>query len=163
MVRARARAQDGFTLIELLVSLTVLIVGVLGTYIAFASSQKLSLVSERHAAMTQMAQKEIERIEGTSFDQVALTSAPGTSTDPTNPDYYVVAGSPPSLKYDRTSSSTEQVDVDATNGTISPVSSWTEGNFSGQIYDFVTWTSDGQCSPAARRLRTTNASRSRSR
>ena len=146
----RGAPEDGFTIIEMLVSmLTILIVGILGACsIAFASSQRLSLVSERHAAMTQMAQKEIERIEGTDYSEVALTSAPSTSTDATNPDYYVVAGSPPSLEYNRSSTSSEQLDIDSTNGTIAPISKWFEGGFGGSIYDFITWTTDSACSPS---------------
>lgn len=142
-----ARAEHGFTIIEMLVALTVLVVGILGAYIAFASSQRISLVSERHSAMTQMAQKEIERIEGTDYSQVALNSTPSVSTDSTNPDYYVVAGSPPSFEWDRTASSSETLDIDTTNGAITPVSTWTEGGFTGQIYDFVTWTQDSSCAP----------------
>lgn len=144
----RIAAERGFTLIEMVLALTVLVVGILGGYAAFASSQRISLVSERHAAMTQMAQKEIERIEGTDYSQVALTSTPSTSTDPTNPDYYVQSGSPASFEWDRTATSSEPLDIDSSNGTVSPVSNWTEGGFSGQIYDFVTWTQDSQCSPS---------------
>ena len=147
-VRARSIAEAGFTMIELVAALSVLIIGVLGAYIAFASSQRLSLVSERHATMAQLAQREIERIEGIQYDAVALTSAPAPSSDPANPDYYVVAGSPPSLRWDRSSSSSETLDIDSTNGTIAPVSSWSEGGVSGQIYDFVTWTTDPQCAPS---------------
>jgi prepilin-type N-terminal cleavage/methylation domain-containing protein len=147
-VSLRARAEHGFTIIEMLVALTVLVVGILGTYIAFASSQRLSLVSERHAAMTQMAQKEIEQIEGTEYSEVALNSTPSTSTDPTNPDYYVVGGSPPSYEWDRTATATEPLVIDTTSGAVTPVRTWTEGGFTGQIYDFVTWTQDSQCAPA---------------
>jgi prepilin-type N-terminal cleavage/methylation domain-containing protein len=144
-MRARVSAEHGFTIIEMLVALVILVVGILGSYIAFASAQKISLVSERHAAMTQMAQKEIERIEGTDYTAVALTTAPSASTDPTNPDYYVVGGS---YEWNRTATSTEPLDIDSTNGTISPVTSWSEGGFGGNIYDFITWTQDSQCAPS---------------
>jgi prepilin-type N-terminal cleavage/methylation domain-containing protein len=142
-----ASAQDGFTMIELMVAIAVLIVGIMGTFVAFEASQRLSLVSERHATMAHIAQREIERVEGIAYSKVALTSTPSTSSDPTNPDYYVVAGSPPSFKWDRLSASAEPVDVDSTAGTIVPVQSWSEGQFSGQIYDFVTWATDPKCSP----------------
>lgn len=147
-LRPRGCTEDGFGLIELVVALTVLIVGVLGAYIAFASSQRVSVVSERHAAMTEIAQKEIEQIEGTDYSSVALSSTPSTSTDSTNPDYYVVSGSPAAFKWNRSSTSTETLDVDSTNGTVAPVTSWSEGGFSGRIYAFVTWTADTQCSPS---------------
>lgn len=144
---ARLSHQGGFTIIEVVLALVVLTVGILSTFTAFAASQKLSLVSERQASMVDVAQKEIERVEGIAYSQIGLTSAPGTSTSPTNPDYYVRAGSPPTFEWDRTAGSTEQVDVDATNGTVTPVQSWTEGQFTGQMYDFITWTSDPKCAP----------------
>jgi|GEM_PF-5177386 len=128
-------------------AIVVLVVGILGTFTTFDTSQRLSLVSERHATMTQIAQREIERIEGIPYSQIGLSSTPSTSTDPTNPDYYVVAGSPPQYEWNRSSSSSrETLDIDTTNGTIAPVQSWNEttqgGTLSGYIYDFVTWTTD---------------------
>ena len=126
----------------------VLVTAILGVYTAIASSRQLSLVSERHAAMTQVAQKEIERIEGTDYSAIGMSSAPSTSTDSTNPDYYVVSGSPPSYKYNRSSSTTEQLDVDSTKGIIAPISKWAEGGVGGSIYDFITWTTDSACSPS---------------
>jgi hypothetical protein len=149
-IAARARSaapEDGFTIIELMFALVVLIIGILGMFMGFVSAQKLSLVSERETSMAQIAQREIERVEGISYSQIAMSAAPGTSTDPANPDYYVTAGSAPSFKWDRTGGSSETLVVDATNGTVTPVQSWTEGRLSGQMYDFVTWTTDPKCSP----------------
>src|SRR5258706_4060868 len=77
-LRSRLHSEDGITIVEVMVALVVLVVGVFGTFTAFEASQRLSLVSERHAAMSQIAQREIERIEGLSYDQVALDC--GTST-----------------------------------------------------------------------------------
>jgi hypothetical protein len=145
--RRRLAAEDGFTIVELTVALAVLLTGIVGMFMASESARRLSLVSERHAAMAHVAQKEIERVEGIQYSQVGLTSTPSPSTDPTNPDYYVAAGPPPTLQWDRTSGSTAPLDVDATAGTIPTVQSWTEGLLSGQIYDFVTWASDPNCSP----------------
>ncbi len=143
----RLSAQHGFTIVEVLLALVVLTVGVLSAFTAFAASQKLSLVSERHQSMVDVAQKEIERVQGVSFDQVGMTSSPGTSSNRANPDFYVTAGSSPTFEWDRTGGSTEPLDIDSTNGTITPVQSWSEGQFTGQIYDFVTWTTDPKCSP----------------
>jgi Tfp pilus assembly protein PilV len=145
---ARFATEGGFTMIEVIVALSVLIVGILGAYIAFVTSQRLSLVSERHATMTQIAQKEIERLQGIPYSDLALTSAPTTSTDPTNPDYYVVPGTTPSYKWNRSGTVSEPVAIDSIEGTVAPVSSWTEGSLTGQVYDFVTWTTDTQCSPS---------------
>lgn len=148
MPRGRLRAERGFTLIEVLLSLLVLTVGILSAFTAFAASQRLSLVSERHQSMVDVAQKEIERVQGIAFNQIGMTAAPGTSTDPRNPDYYVQAGPPETFEWDRTSGSAEPLDLDTANGTVSAApQTWSEGQFTGQIYDFVTWTTDPKCSP----------------
>ena len=143
--------QEGFTLVETTAALAVLAVGILGSVSAFDSARKLSLISERHTAMSQIAQREIERIEGLPFSQIALTSTPSYSSSSTNPNHYVVVGPPPKFEWDRTTLATEQLDVDSTNGMIQPSQSWSQvtqgGNLSGQIYDFITWSTDSQCSP----------------
>jgi prepilin-type N-terminal cleavage/methylation domain-containing protein len=146
--RPRLQEEDGFTLIELVVAVAILTIGILGMFMGFISAQKLNLVNERHATLVHIAQQSIEQIEGVAYSQVGLTSAPSTSTDPTNPDYYVTTGSPAAFKWDRTSGASESLDVDATNGTVQPVQSWgPEGALSGQVYSFVTWTADPKCAP----------------
>jgi hypothetical protein len=132
------------TLIEVVIAVTVLTIGILGMGMGFDASQRLNLVSERHAAMVHVAQREIERVEGIPYSQVGLTSAPSSSSNQANPDYYV-SGS--SFQWDRTAGSSETLDVDATNGTITTVQSWSEGQLGGEIYDFVTWATDPKCSP----------------
>ena len=139
--------------------MAILVIGILGMFMGFIASQKLNLVNERHATMVHIAQKSIEQIEGVQYYRVGLTSAPSTSTDPTNPDYYVTAGSPPTFKWDRTAGSAESLDVDATNGTIAPVQTWSEGQLSGQVYSFVTWAADSKCAPGCPSTRTTSESR----
>jgi prepilin-type N-terminal cleavage/methylation domain-containing protein len=140
------RDQDGFTLIELTVAIAVLLVGVLGMFVGVSAAGKLSLISERHAVMAHVAEQEIERLEGMPYSQVALTSTPAHSSNTTSPDYYVADGSPPTFQWDRSSGTSEQLVVDPA-GAVTHTRSWTEGNQSGSIYDYVTWTSDPHCSP----------------
>ena len=132
-------------MIEVMVA--VLVIAILGMFSAFVGSQKLELVSERSTTMAHIAQREIERIEGISYPQIGLSSAPAPSTDPKNPDYYVSGGSSPTFEWNRATGATEPLDVDTANGTIPPVQTWTEGNFTGSMYDFVSWVSDPNCSP----------------
>jgi hypothetical protein len=98
--------------------------------------------------MAHIAQQQIEYVEGIPYSQIGMSAAPTTSTDPTNPDYYVTAGATPTFQWDRTTGSSEPLDVDTTTpGVVPPVHTWTAGRFSGQVYDFVTWTTDPKCSP----------------
>src|SRR5581483_12297802 len=120
-MRTSVTDESGFTLIETLLAIVVLTVGILGMMVGFVAAQKLSLVAERHTTMSHVAQREIERIEGIAYSQIGLSSSPSPSTDPNNPDYYVVAGSPLKYEYDRTAGTSEALDVDATAGSIPPV------------------------------------------
>jgi prepilin-type N-terminal cleavage/methylation domain-containing protein len=144
-----AQQQAGFTLVELTVALAILVTGMLGLVAGFDSSRKLSLVSERHATMSHIAEREIERLEGISYSQIALlpTDAPTHSTDPTNPDYYVTNGSPPTLNVDRTGSTTETVVTDPT-GLVQHTQTQQQGLTTYDIYDYVTWTHDSTCAPS---------------
>ncbi len=156
-LRRRLSREDGITVIEVMVALLVLVVGIFGTFTAFEASQRLSLVSERHAAMSQIAQREIERIEGLSYDQVGLdcgsstpNACPTPSSSASSPDYYVGSGGT-TFRWDRTGGqSAEALDIDTLNGTIAPVTSWNQnsgdgGDLSGEIHDYVTWATDGDC------------------
>jgi Tfp pilus assembly protein PilV len=146
--RRLAGQEDGFAIIELMVALLVLTVGTLGMFMGFISSQKASLVAERETSMAHVAQQQIEYVQGIPYSQIGMSAAPSPSTDPTNPDFYVTGGPTPTFQWNRTAGTSEPLDVDATTpGVIAPVQSWTEGKFSGQIYEFVTWTTDPKCAP----------------
>jgi hypothetical protein len=130
-----------------LAAILILTVGIIGVLSGFIASQKLSLVSERQSTMAHVAQREIERVEGLAYGSIGMTGTPSPSTQAQNPDYYVTSGSPPSFEWNRTSSSAEPLDIDTTNGTVAKTQSWSEGDSSGTIYDFVTWATDPNCGP----------------
>ncbi len=145
--RTECRGEEGFALLEVLVAAFILVVALVAMLMTFVDAQRLGLSSERLASMTHIAQREIERLEGMPYADIGLNDTPTTSTDPANPDYYVVAGTPPSLEWDRTARSLEPLDIDTTNGAVTPVQGWSEGSFSGSLYDFVTWSADARCGP----------------
>ena len=164
------RNERGSLLIEVLVATTILLVGVLTALTAMAAERKLTLVSERRTTMVERAQLELERLKSLPNNQVALTgtstSWSSTSSDPT----YVNApagscpsggGAAPTYQPDHStggSTATEQLVVDGctyvvngttttiSSGSVAPVTPWSDGQLSGNIFDFVTWTSDPSCS-----------------
>ena len=141
------RAEHGFTIIELLIAMVLLIVGITALAETFVAAGKLTLVSERQAAMTHAGQAELERLRSLGYAQLALTAPPGSSASPTNPGYYVTSqGGSYYLQPDPGSPATEQVAIDATNGQVSASpTAWSSGNSSGSIYDYVTYHTDGNC------------------
>jgi prepilin-type N-terminal cleavage/methylation domain-containing protein len=165
------RREEGFTLIEVLAAMAVLVIGILSTFMAVNASRKLTLVAERQTSMQHRAEQELERVKALPYNEVALT---GTSSSwSTNAsDYTYVnnpagtcpgapAGSAPTYQPDHSqggSSATESLAINgctyAINGSsttlgggvVAPATSWSDGRFSGSIYDFVTWTADPTCS-----------------
>lgn len=88
-LRDRLGAEQGVTLIEVLVAVIVLTVGILALVSSFGSAQKLTLTAERRAALSHLAQREIERLQAVPYEELAMISKPEHSTDERNPDYYV--------------------------------------------------------------------------
>jgi prepilin-type N-terminal cleavage/methylation domain-containing protein len=142
------RQEEGFTLVELLMAIVVMSVGILTLLGVLDASGKLTLVSERQTSMAHRAQLELERVQALPFAQVSMIGTPTSSTDPANPGYYVTAGG--AFEYDRgNTANTESFAVDATSGAVSPNPiAWSDpnGRFSGNIYDFVSWVQDPNCS-----------------
>ncbi len=142
--------ESGFTLIEVMVATFVLVVGALGMIGAFDSAHKLDLLSERRTSMAHRAQLEIERLQATSYTELAMSSTPTHSSVSTNPDYYVKEGATPEYQYGAGSSEAEKLVVSSTKGAVasSPTGrgcsehvgacEWKDGNVSGSVYDFVT-------------------------
>lgn len=139
-------------MIEAMVSVLVLSVGVICTLMTFMTTQKMSVVTERVSTLTHVAQRQIEYVEGMKYADIALSAVPTYSGNPQNPDYWVVSGSPPSYGYQHTSGgAVEPLVIDTTDpGTelVSAAQSWSEGNVSGTIYTYITWTNDPSCSKA---------------
>lgn len=79
------RGERGFSLIELLIAVFLITVGVAATIGVIGASSRASLTSQRTNVATQRAQAEIERLSTLNYGQLALTSAPTASTDPSIP------------------------------------------------------------------------------
>lgn len=147
----RLHTEDGFTLVELLVAILLLTVGLLGLIGAFDSARKLNLLSERRTSMAHRAQLEIERLQAIPYSELAMSSAPTHSSSITNPDYYVKEGT---TKYQYGEKETEVESLITSGGKISReptgrkcskevgACEWSDGEVSGNVYDFVTWYSE---------------------
>lgn len=157
------------TLIEVLVAALVLTVGLLAVYKGLNAAQDGSTSAERSAAMAQAGEQALQAIEALPYAQVANTVAPAPQTprtDSTIPTYYVTTGgscASTCFQPDPTNASyTEQFDVDATNGVVSPspttgvvpapnkagCTSTTTANcrFTYAIYRYITDVKDSVCS-----------------
>jgi prepilin-type N-terminal cleavage/methylation domain-containing protein len=163
------RREHGFTLVEVLIAMFLLVIGVIGSIVAFDAASVQSTAAEMRATAVAVARGEIQRIESLPWTSIALQTAPtvnggATSTDPT---HYISSGpcagssNPPvtspykCYQWDwQNTSSVEPLVVSAgtTDSTANP-NAWSDTisvnnqnlRVSGSIYRFITWVSDPEC------------------
>jgi Tfp pilus assembly protein PilV len=165
-IARRLGAEHGFTLFELLISALVLVVGMLGLVGGFDSARKLTLLSERRSALAHRVQLEVERLQAEPYAELLMSTAPAHSSSQANPDYYVNQATA-EYQYGTSASEAEKL-VLATKGeckaagekecgliaseakgrecsTALGACEWKSGALSGEVYDFITWHTDGNC------------------
>ena len=164
------RGRAGFTLVEVLVAAGILIVGLLATLTTLDSSRTLTLVSERQTSAAHRAQLELERVKSLPYGKIGLTGASSLwSTTPGDFTYVAPSTCPPSgnaptYQPDHSpggSTATEPLVMNGctytlagatqtfSGGAVAPATAWSDGHFSGETYDFITWTSDPTCAATA--------------
>jgi prepilin-type N-terminal cleavage/methylation domain-containing protein len=145
--RRRARrlaAEDGFTLFELLIAMAVTAVGLMALVSSFDHSRELVGTAEKIEVATHQAERQMERILSLPYAQIAHQTLPTSSTDPSNPAFYV-SGS--SYRWDQgsTGPQTATLVVDAANGSTEiAVRDWvdSESRLEGEVHTYVTETGD---------------------
>jgi prepilin-type N-terminal cleavage/methylation domain-containing protein len=80
-----ARGDDGFTLIEVLIAVAVMSVGVAATMRVFGAAGRTTVRAQQQEVAVHQAQAELDRLAGLAYGELALTSAPASSSDPNNP------------------------------------------------------------------------------
>ena len=143
MARSRARDESGFTLIELLIAMMLISLGVMALLGTFDHSRRTSEASEAQEAAVQVGEREVEKIVALGYGPIALSSSPATSSDPTNPNYWVSNSSPASYRYDQKGAgASETLAVAAGGGVNNDGGTWGDSRLGGRVYDYVTWVDD---------------------
>ena len=162
----RLADEQGMSLIEVLVGSMILVIGLLGAFDTFSGSNRAIVSAETVASMTQVAQQQLAAAEALPYANVADTAAPTktTTTDTTNPTYYLSTCSAGTCYQWNPSSSTsvETLDIDATHGKVAggpttvvvpsanltgcTTSATTNCQITLSVYVFVTETTDSVCS-----------------
>ena len=113
-------SETGITLIETLVTVVIVTVGILSSLSVFASSSRTAVTAERGAALTAVAQRELEKVRALPYSAVGQSSTHG-------------AGAP-------SPGTTAAAEPQATGGVVNPGPERFElRGVSGSIYRFVTW------------------------
>ena len=149
------RTDRGFTLVELLVAVTLLTVGVTATIAVFGSSGRRTLSAQRVDVAVQKAQAEVDKLVSLKYGELALSSAPASSSDPNNPNSRV-SGTTFHVK----SGLDEQLVLTPSTGLTAKVApgpdAFTVGiggsAITGNIYRYVTWRDEGSCSSTSNAL-----------
>jgi hypothetical protein len=143
VVERLAGEERGFTVLEVLVAATLMVVGVIAMITTFDGSRDLVNTSEKSGIAAHRGQLEVEKALALDYKNIALTSAPAHSGSSPSPDYYVAGGS---YQWDQGAAPkpADPLVVDSTNGAITHVSTWSDGQsrLSGSIYRYVTWIDD---------------------
>ena len=139
---ARIADERGFTLIELLIAMALTAVGVAATLSVFGASGRTTVISQNTEVGAQQAQAELDQLSELEYGELALTSAPTSSTNPKNPNYRVNGSN-----FEVRSDLTEPLVTEAGEGATAKIDPGPEdfavgqdgSTITGKIYRYVTW------------------------
>lgn len=163
---ARLRDERGITIVEAIIAASILLIGLISGFLSLESAQSAAKTAERQAVAAAEAERQIEKLQAKSWDDLVMCSAPTQNVNPgappghvpENPDFYVQGGNPVRFKVlanyrepnsgplAGTPNNGEEIVVPsgaAPAGCVppSPVS-FTSGTTSGTYYRYVTWRDD---------------------
>ena len=156
--RPGLRAHDGFTVIEVAVAAVLLAISTLAVLGLVDSASRNNYRAEQSQVVSDRLQQEMETIKQLPYSQVGLTAAPSHSNDPTNPNSRV-SGTQFNVNRTGTASTwnlvyngghSNETGDSVSGGTISPgPATFQSGNVHGQIYRYVVWEPEANCSNCA--------------
>jgi hypothetical protein len=144
------------TVWEVTVATFILLLGILATFQMFDAATRNTYRSEQTQVALDRAQREIERIRALKYDEVLLTAAPSTSSNPDDPRSRV-SGS--QFNASRTGNDVASLayvgGAKYPSGVLAGAAPWMtsgpehfqSGDVGGNVYRFVIWRNDETCSP----------------
>ena len=145
--------ESGITLIEVLVAVIVLVAGSFAVLGTIAAATRNTYRAQQNQVINNVLQREMEKVRQLPYDNIALTSAPATSSNPSDPGYRVFGGN---FGLNANGSNVAPLVVNGgsltgggtiATGAVDPgPTSFTSGDVSGKIYRYVVWQDDSGCS-----------------
>jgi Tfp pilus assembly protein PilV len=144
-------AEDGLTLIELTIASLIMVVGLLALVSGLDHSRNLVSRSEKVEVASHQAERAIERVLARRYDDVALTSMPADSEDPSDPRYWVEGttyqwdrGSSDPTAFEPLCSPRCPADAAEAEGVIAGAEEWEDpgSRLDGWVHTFVTEKAD---------------------
>ena len=152
-IRRLRREERGLTIVEGVVAALLLVLGALSVLQVFDASTRNNFRAEQSQVLNNRLQAELEAIGALPYDEIAMTGSPGSSGDPNDPRWRVQGAS---FAVARNGSDLKQMAINGQpipgsddtveGGVVDPgPAPFSTGDISGEIYRFVTWTSDADC------------------
>lgn len=94
-MRRAPSSEAGFTLVEVMVAALILVIGLLGVFVALDAASHLDTTSRRQQVAVNQAEQAMEQMKALPYASLALSSAPAhqndtsTSNVPSIPNYWV--------------------------------------------------------------------------
>jgi hypothetical protein len=153
--RARAPANDaGVTIVEVAVAAIILTLSALAVLSLVASASRNNYRAQQSQVVNDHLQQVMEQIKQIPYNQVALTSVPAYSGNPSDPNSRVagttfnVNQSAPADYQDLTynGGANKEGTGSVSGGAIDPgPTAFQSGNVAGRVYRYVTWKRDPAC------------------
>jgi hypothetical protein len=167
--RPDLRGEEGITIVEAIIAASVLLIAMLGGFLAIESASSATKGAERQAIAAAVGEREIEELAGLPFAQIAHcnnSNVPAHNQDPgapagqvpENPGYYVMNTIPRRFQvlsdYRKAGSPElpgteggELLAITSSNCAVtSPQKSFSSGGVTGTVWRFVTYREDS-CPP----------------
>jgi type II secretory pathway pseudopilin PulG len=147
----RLREERGTGLVEVLVAFILLVMAVVATFQVLNASTRQTFRAEESQVMLNVAQREVERLRGLDYSELALSSMPATSSDPDDPrnrvagTTFAIGNNDPPAEIVANGRPLHDGGT-ITGGQVDPgPTPFTSGDISGDIYRFVVWQDDPGC------------------
>lgn len=153
-MRLPMNKEDGFTIVEVLIAALILVAGAAATFSVLASATVDNQRAKAAQVALDKAEQEMEYLRSLTDEELALTAAPGHSSEEENPDYRVSNGKfaiqrSPVAEYKElvVNGGVRYPNETIEHGAVSPgPTSFTSGDVSGKVYRYIVWRNDTSCS-----------------
>jgi type II secretory pathway pseudopilin PulG len=151
--------DEGLTIVEVVVAALILSLGALATFGLLSSATKNTFRAKGTQVALDRAQQEVEALRSLVNEEIGLTAAPATSSNPLNPNYRVNSSNGTFALQRQPAGNYKQLVINGgevyggtgeegviSGGTITPGPvPFTSGDVSGEIYRYVVWRDDEAC------------------
>jgi prepilin-type N-terminal cleavage/methylation domain-containing protein len=156
-MRRRGGGEAGFTIIEVLIAILIVSIGAMTTFTLLSAATRNAQRAKASQVALEYAEQELEFLRSMEDKNLALTSAPASSTNPNSPNHRVSNGTfalerQPLGNYRNlvVNGGSLYGGGHVADGTVSAgPTKFSSGDVSGRVYRYIVWHNDERCSEAS--------------